>query len=68
MDKRIVEVIKIVMDEKEDKVNPRAATHLVKSIQPPIWTGQKFDRQRIEVERCHDNDKALDEEKYIDLL
>ena len=40
----------------------------MKSKQSPIWTDQKFDRLRIEVEKWYDNNKALDEEKYIDLL
>ena len=67
-DKKIAEVTKIVIDEKEDKVNPGATTLLVKLRQPPLLIGQKFDRWRIEVEKWHDNNKAPDEEKYIDLL
>ena len=47
---------------------PGATTQLVKSRQPPLWSGQQFDRWRIEVERWYENNKASDEEKYIDLL
>ena len=45
-----------------------ATTQLVKSRQPPLWSGQQFDRWRIEVERWYENNKSSDEEKYIDLL
>ena len=43
-------------------------TQLVKSKQPPLWSGQQYDRWRIEVERWYENNKSSDEEKYIDLL
>ena len=36
--------------------------------QPPLWSGQKFDRWKVEVERWYENNKSSDEEKYIDLL
>ena len=35
---------------------------------PPIWSGQEFDRWRIEVEKWFDNNKSTEQEKYIDLL
>ena len=47
---------------------PGATTQLVKSRQPPLWSGQQFDRWRVEVERWYENNKSSDEEKYIDLL
>ena len=49
-------------------VTPGGTTQLTKPRLPPLWTGQKFDRWRIEVERWCDNSKSMDEEKYIDLL
>ena len=33
-----------------------------------MWSGQEYDRWRVEVEKWFDNNKATDEEKYIDLL
>ena len=33
-----------------------------------MWSGQKFDRWKVEVERWYENNKSSDEEKYIDLL
>ena len=33
-----------------------------------MWSGQKFDRWKIEVERWYENNKASDEDKYIDLI
>ena len=33
-----------------------------------MWSGQKYDRWKIEVEKWCDNNKSTDEEKYIDLL
>ena len=35
---------------------------------PPLWSGQKFDRWKVEVERWYENNRSNDEEKYIDLL
>ena len=50
-------------------VMPGGTTQLTKPRLPPLWTGQKFDRWRIEVERwCDNNNKSMDEKKYIDLL
>ena len=43
-------------------------TQLVKPRPPPIWSGQKFDRWKVEVERWFENNRANDEEKFIDLL
>ena len=46
---------------------PGATTQLVKTRQPPLLSGEHFDRWRVEVERWCDNKKSSDEEKYIDL-
>ena len=68
MANKFADVIKLALEGKESKVTPEATTQLVKSRQPPLWSGQKYDRWRIEVEKWYDNNKASDEEKYIDLL
>ena len=68
--KELTEVVKLL----ENKVVPGAAgvaggtTQLVKTRQPPLWSGQKFDRWKVEVERWYENNRANDEEKFIDLL
>ena len=47
---------------------PGGTTQLTKLRLLPLWTGQKFDRWRIEVERwCDNNNKSTYEEKYIAL-
>ena len=52
----------------ESKVTPGATTQLVKTRQPPLWSGQKFDRWKVEEERWYENNKLSDEKKYIDFL
>ena len=42
-------------------------TQLVKTRYPPIWSGQSYKRWKMEVERWSINNKASEEEKYIDL-
>ena len=41
-------------------------TQLVKPRLPPLWSGQKFDRWRVEVERWHENSRATDEENFLE--
>ena len=66
---KFAEKIRLALEGKEGKAAmPGTTTQLVKSRQPPLWSGQQFDRWRIEVERWYENSKACDEEKYIDLL
>ena len=48
-------------------VTPGATTQLVKTRQPPLLSGEHFDRWRVEVERWCDNKKSSDKEKYIGL-
>ena len=43
-------------------------TQLVKARWPPIWTGQKFDKWRLEIEKWKENNKSTEEDKYVDLL
>ena len=47
-DNKFADVMKLVLEGKESKVMPGATTQLVKSRQPPLWSGQKYDRWRIE--------------------
>ena len=64
----VADVIKLALEGKESKVTQGATTQLVKSRQPPLWSGQKYDRWKIEVEKWYNNTKASDEKKYINLL
>ena len=51
------------MDRKE-----KGTTQLVKPRFPPIWSGQKFDRYKKEIETWSANNKSTEEDKYVDLL
>ena len=64
---QITETVKTIIEgiEKKNKAN---TTQLVKPRFPPLWSGQDFDRWKIEIEKWFDNNKASDEEKYIDLI
>ena len=64
---KFAQAIKLAL---ENKVMPGTAgtTQLVETRQPPLWSGQKFDRWKIEVERRYENNKSKDEDNYIDLL
>ena len=35
---------------------------------PPIWTGQKFDKWKVEIEKWNENNKSTEEDKFVDLL
>ena len=66
---QIAEAVKVAVETIEKKSRPEEkTTQLVKPRFPPLWSGQEFDRWRIEVEKWFDNNKSTDEEKYIDLL
>ena len=65
---QIGEYLKIVIETVDKKSRPGATTQLTKPKLPPLWSGQKYDRWKIEVEKWCDNNKSTDEEKYIDLL
>ena len=71
---RAKELTKVVRLLNENNVVPETAgveggtTQLVKPRQPPLWSGQKFDRWKVEVERWYENNRANDEDKFIDLL
>ena len=64
----LAEAMRVAIETKEKKDKPGGTKQLVKPRFPPLWSGQEFDRWRIEVDRWFDNYKSSDEEKYIDLL
>ena len=64
--KDIAETVKAVFESMESKGNN--TTQLVKSRFPPIWSGQKFERWKKEIERWSTNNKSSEEDKYVDLL
>ncbi len=35
---------------------------------PPVWSGQKFEKWKVEIEKWTENNKATEEDKYVDLL
>ena len=41
---------------------------IVKPRPPPLWTGQKFDRWKVEVISWHNQSRGNDEENYLDLV
>ena len=43
-------------------------TQLVKDRLPTVWIGQKFDKWKLEVIKCKENNRLTDEEKYVDLM
>ena len=66
---KFAEATRILLEEKVRKVKPGTVTHLVKPRRfPPLQSGQEYDRWRVKVEKWFDNNKSLDEEKYIDLM
>ena len=66
---KFAESVKLALESKVmPGATPAGTTQLVKTRQPPLWSGQKFDRWKVEVERWYENNKSSDEEKYIDLL
>ena len=40
----------------------------MKTRQPLLWSGQKFDRWKAEVERWNQFNRANDEEKFVDIM
>ena len=57
-----------MVETVEKKNRPEGKTQLVKPRLPPLWSGQEFDRWKVEVDKWVDNNKSTDEEKYIDLI
>ena len=60
--------MKIAIESADKKNRPEGTTQLSKPRFPPLWSRQKYDRWKIEVEKWSDNDKLSDEEMFIDLL
>ena len=60
---KIGEYLKIAIETVEKKNRPGATTQLTKPRLPPLWSGQKYDRWKIEVERLCENIKSTDEDK-----
>ena len=66
---QIRDTVRTVLENMERKgAGDANTTQLIKSRFPPIWSGQEFDRWRIELEKCFDDNKSSNEDKYIDLL
>ena len=57
-----------MLESADTKNRPGGVSQLAKPRLPPLWSGQKYDRWKIEVEKWNDNNKLSDEEKYVDLL
>jgi len=51
-----------------DNAEARNTTQLVKARWPPGWTGQRFDKWRVEIEKWSANNKATEEDKFMDLI
>lgn len=64
----IGEYLRTEIETAEKKNRPGATTQLTKPRLPPFWSGQQYDRWKIEVGKWFDNNKSMDEDKYIDLL
>merc|ERR1712074_14548 len=45
-----------------------SARHLSKPRLPPGWSGQRFDKWRAEVEKWSENNRATEEDKFVDLV
>ena len=52
---QVTEAITIVVKTVENKHRPEGKTQLVKPRLPPLWSGQEFDRWKVEVEKWFDN-------------
>ena len=59
--KEIEASVRAVIENMESK--DKSTTQLVKPRFPPIWSGQKFDRWKKEIERWPINNKSFDEDK-----
>ena len=47
---KFAEAVRLALESKENKTTPGATTQLVKSRQPPLWSGQQYQRWSVEVE------------------
>merc|ERR1712030_54609 len=51
-----------------DTQEARNTTQLVKPRAPPGWSGQRFDKWRVEIENWSTNNRAIEEDKFVDLI
>ena len=66
---KFAESVKLALESKVmPGATPAGTTQLVKTRQPPLWSGEKFDRWKVEVERWHENNNSNDKDEYMDLL
>ena len=65
---QIRETVKTILENMERRNGNNQTTQLVKSRFPPLWSGQDYDRWKVEIEKWFDNNKSSDEDKYIDLI
>merc|ERR1711867_402252 len=54
---KIGEYVKIAIESADKKNRPEGTTQLSKPRYPPLWSGQKYDRWKIEVEKWCDDYK-----------
>ena len=52
--------MRLMLESKETKVKPETTIQLVKPRFPPLWSGQEYDKWRVEVEKWFDKNKSLD--------
>ena len=65
------ETIRAIVREMEPRnvdQNPKQMTQLVKSRWPPSWSGQKFEKWKLEIEKWTENNKSTEEDKYVNLM
>ena len=60
---KIGDYLRIEIETADKNTRPGTTTQLTKPRPPPLWSGQQYDRQKIEVEKWFDNNKSTDEEK-----
>ena len=49
--KAMKNMVKMTVEGLQNRGNAQGITQIVKSKQPPLWSGQQFDRWRLKVER-----------------
>ena len=62
-----IEEIRKMMKQMSEGQKEKETIQLVKLRSVPWWSGQDFDKIRIEVQQWFDNNKGSDEDKYINL-
>ena len=62
----VARLITGITPREGNTANP--TTQLIKARLPPIWTGQRFNKWKVEIEKWNQNNKLTDEDKFVDLL